>query len=202
MQEKQPEIGVEFFARNTLEVAQDLLGKKIRYKGCSGIIVETEAYRDDPASHWVRKPKAGRLLQDTFGHIYIFFIYGKHFCLNLTTERKGVGAVLIRAIEPREGIEVMKQRRKTNDPYQLTNGPGKLCQALGIGMELSGRPVGELLKIFPEMESPPIQRSPRIGISKAKGLEWRFFVPENPFVSHKVNKGLIRATPYSGTSAY
>jgi DNA-3-methyladenine glycosylase len=202
LKEKRPEIGVEFFARNTLEVAQALLGKRIRYRGCSGIIVETEAYRDDPASHWVRKPKSGRLLQDTFGRIYIFFIYGKHFCLNFTTEREGVGAVLIRAIEPREGIEVMKQRRKTNNLYELTNGPGKLCQAFGIGMELLGRPVGELLKIFPEMESPPIQRSPRIGISKAKGLKWRFFMPRNPFVSRRVNKVPTRSYSVAEPSAY
>ena len=105
------EIGIEFFSRNTIEVAMDLLGKEIKYRGCAGIIVETEAYRDDLASHYVRKPKKGQILRNTFGHIYIFLIYGRYFCLNFTTEREGIGAVLIRAVEPTGRIEVMKQRR-------------------------------------------------------------------------------------------
>jgi len=114
-----------------LEVAQDLLGKKIRYRDCAGIIVETEAYRDDPASHGIRKSERARLLRETYGSIYVYFVYGMHFCLNFTTEREGVGAVLIRAVEPSR-----------------------------------------------------IKRDRRIGISKAKDLEWRFFTPESPFVSH------------------
>ncbi len=181
----QVEVGVDFFARNTIDVAQDLLGKRIEHRGCSGILVETEAYRNDPASHWVTRPKSARLLENTFGHIYIFFIYGKYFCLNFTTEREGVGAVLIRAVEPVEGIEIMKRRRETDNLRNLTNGPGKLCQAFHIGMELCGKPVGGPLKIYHEMESPPVQRSRRIGISKAKDLEWRFFIPGNPFVSRR-----------------
>jgi DNA-3-methyladenine glycosylase len=179
------EIGIEFFSRNTIDVAMDLLGKEIKYKGCAGVIVETEAYRDDPASHYVQKPKKGQILRNTFGHIYIFLIYGRYFCLNFTTEREGIGAVLIRAVEPTGRIEVMKQRRGIDDLYKITNGPGKLGQAFDIGMGLFGKPVGRSLKIFHRIESPPIQQSQRIGISKAKELQWRFFIPGNPFVSRK-----------------
>ncbi len=176
-------IGLDFFARNTLEVARDLLGKKMEYKGCAGILVETEAYRDDPASHWVRKPRSARLLLDTFGHIYVYFIYGRHYCLNFTTERDGAGAVLIRAVEPTRGLEIMERRRKTRAVAHLTNGPGKVCEAFGIGLELLGKPVGGELKIYPAAEPARIETSRRIGLSRAVELEWRFFIPGNPFVS-------------------
>ncbi len=179
------EIGIDFFARNTLDVAQDLLGKKMRYKDCAGIIVETEAYRDDPASHGVRKSRRAALLRETHGRIYVYFVYGMHHCLNFTTEREGVGAVLIRAVQPVKGIEIMKQRRKTGNLYELTNGPGKLCQAFEIGMELFGNPVGGTLKLFRATEPVRIQSARRVGISKAKDLHWRFFIPENPFVSRR-----------------
>lgn len=181
----QNEIGIDFFSRNTIEVAIDLLGKEIRYNGCSGVIVETEAYRDDPASHYVRRSKKAQMLRNTFGHIYIFLIYGRYFCLNFTTESEGIGAILIRAVEPTGGVEVMKERRKTENLYNMTNGPGKVGQAFDIGMELLGNPVGRSLKIFHRIESPPIHRSQRIGISKAKDLEWRFFISGNPFVSRR-----------------
>jgi DNA-3-methyladenine glycosylase len=177
------EIGVDFFARNAIDVARDLLGKEIRYKGCSGIIVETEAYRDDPASHWVQRPRTARMLQETFGHIYVFLTYGRYYCLNFTTEKEGIGAVLIRAVEPTGGIEMMKHRRKTDHLYKLANGPGRLGQAFDIGMELFGKPVGGALRVFHRIDSPSVQRSCRIGISQAKDFKWRFFIPDNPFVS-------------------
>lgn len=177
------EIGVEFFARNTVEVARGLLGKRIEYGGCAGILVETEAYRDDPASHYVTRPGSARLFQDTFGHIYVYFIYGMHYCLNFTTEREGVGAVLIRAVEPTRGLEIMKRRRNTQDLKNLTNGPGKVCQAFGIGLELLGKPVGDELKICTGAKPGEIGASRRVGISRAKDLEWRFFIPGNPYVS-------------------
>ncbi|NIQ40083.1 MAG: DNA-3-methyladenine glycosylase [Proteobacteria bacterium] len=177
------EVGTEFFARNTLEVAQELLGKRIAYRDCVGVIVETEAYRDDPASHGVRRSEKARLLKETYGRIYVYSIYGMHFCLNFTTERQGVGAVLIRAVEPVRGVEIMRQRRKTKDLYRLTNGPGKLCQAFDIGRELLGKGVGDEFKVLRGAAPRRIERARRIGISKAKDLDWRFFIPENPFVS-------------------
>jgi DNA-3-methyladenine glycosylase len=179
------EIGPDFFARSTVEVAKELLGKVVRYNGCGGIIVETEAYRDDPASHFVQRPKQGQMLKNTFGHIYIFLIYGIHYCLNFTTEKDGIGAVLIRALEPTEGIEGMMQRRGEKQIHHLTNGPGKLCQAMGIGMELLGKKVGEGLKLYDGAPGSNVQKSRRIGISKATHLEWRFFISKNPFVSRK-----------------
>lgn len=181
--ERKKEIGPSFFARNTILVARELLGKKLQYKQCAGLIVETEAYRDDPASHAVRRPQSAGLLRETFGYVYVFFIYGKYHCLNFTTEEKGVGAVLIRAVEPMEGLEGMKERRKMKDITRLTNGPGKLCEAFGIGMAQSGKPVGEEIRLFHQMEFPPIQKARRIGLSKARELEWRFFIAGNPFVS-------------------
>ncbi|MBW2055929.1 MAG: DNA-3-methyladenine glycosylase [Deltaproteobacteria bacterium] len=176
------EIGIGFFGRNTLLVAQDLLGKKIEYRGCTGIIVETEAYRDDPASHSRVRSKRTRLLRETYGSIYVYLAYGIHVCLNFTTEADGAGAVLVRAVEPLEGIEMMELRRKTRDRYHLTNGPGRLCQAFGIGMDLFGEPVGRRLKILDGIEPQRIQRSRRIGISRARDLEWRFFIPGSRFV--------------------
>jgi len=179
------EIGKDFFSRNTIEVAMDLLGKEIRYRGCSGIIVETEAYRDDQASHYVQRPNKGQMLKNTFGHIYVFLTYGMYFCLNFTTERDGIGAVLIRAVEPTRGIERMRHRRKMENILHLTNGPGKVGQAFDIGMTLHGKPIGSSLRIFQGITSPPIERSLRVGISKARELEWRFFISGNPFVSRK-----------------
>lgn len=175
----------EFFTRNTLEVARDLLGVKLIYKDCEGIIVETEAYRDDPASHAITKPNKGAPLRETYGHIYIFFIYGMYHCLNFTTEKDGIGAVLIRAVEPTRGIEFMKQRRKTDNLYNLTSGPGKLFQAFGLDPSLHGEEVGKSikLKLPDETRKFEIATSPRIGVSRASDLEWRFFIKSNKFVS-------------------
>jgi len=181
-------IGIEFFARDTLTVAKDLLGKEMRFGGCAGMIVETEAYRDDPASHAVRRPKQGRLLKESYGYLYIYLVYGMYHCLNFTTEESGVGAVLIRAVEPTRGIEIMGNRRKRSSLHQLTNGPGKICQAFGIGLEASGKPVGEELELFHHLENPRVASSRRVGISRAKALEWRFFIPGNEFVSDFVKR--------------
>ncbi len=147
--------------------------------------METEAYRDDPASHGIRKSEKARLLRETYGRIYVYLVYGMHFCLNFTTEREGVGAVLIRAVEPTEGIEIMETRRKTKNLYQLTSGPGKVCQAFSIGMGLFGKPVGGELKVFDALQPSRIERTRRIGISRAKDLDWRFFISDSPFVSRR-----------------
>lgn len=178
------DLGPEFFARETLEVARDLLGKIVIHKGCSGRIVETEAYKTDAASHALTRSKKGAPLRESYGTLYIYMIYGMYYCLNFTTEKKGVGAVLIRAVEPIEGIAVMRRRRGTHDLKNLASGPGKLCQAFGIGPSLHGEAVGRSVRVFPNgAPSPPVGSSRRIGISKATDLEWRFFVPGNPYVS-------------------
>lgn len=178
-------IDQNFFAQDTVSVAQDLLGVKLIYQDCEGIIVETEAYRDDPASHAVTKPNKGSMLWETYGHIYIFFIYGMYHCLNFTTEKHGVGAVLIRAVEPISAIENMKTRRKTDILTQLTNGPGKLFQAFGINPFIHGEVVGKSIQLKRYLDPNKFETnsSPRIGISKAADLHWRFFIKENNFVS-------------------
>ena len=128
-----------FFARDTLAVAPALLGQRlVRYANgqqLSGLIVETEAYRgqDDEASHAYRRTPRSAVMYGLPGHAYVYFIYGVHHCLNAVTEPEGQpGAVLIRAILPVEGIEIMRGRRAGIADDQLANGPGKLCMALGI----------------------------------------------------------------------
>jgi len=176
----------EFFASNTLAVARALLGAEIIYRSCAGRIVETEAYRDDPASHAVTRPNKGRMLFDTYGHVYIYLIYGMYHCLNFTTERDGVGAVLIRAVEPTSGIAEMQRRRQTNPPRNLTNGPGKLFQAFGFDPAHHGELIGTtiLVRAAPSNNaSLDIVQSPRIGISRATQLPWRFCIKDSPFLS-------------------
>ncbi len=173
----------EFFARDTIEVARDLIGTRIVVGSCEGRIVETEAYTTDAASHSVTRPKQSTVMQQTFGHIYVYFIYGMYYCLNFTTDRQGAGAVLIRAVEPARGIEQMKERRGTNDIRRLASGPGRLCQAFGIDLSFNGERIGRQIKIKDRRTAPELASSKRIGISKARDLEWRFYERGSPFVS-------------------
>ena len=131
----------EFYSRDTVTVAKSLLGKKIvRRIGkqeISGIIIETEAYRhaDDPASHAFRKiTERNKVMFDEVGKAYVYFTYGMHYCFNVVAKSSKfeAGAVLIRAITPEKGIEIMEKNRGTKDRKKLTNGPAKLTQALGI----------------------------------------------------------------------
>ncbi|MEK6937504.1 MAG: DNA-3-methyladenine glycosylase [Nanoarchaeota archaeon] len=179
-------LSLRFFARDTLIVAKELLGKVIVVNGCSARIVEVEAYKNDPASHAFIKTDRSALMYDTYGHVYVYLIYGMYNCLNFTTEKNGTpGAVLIRAVEPLSGIESMKRRRKTDNLHNLCSGPGKLCRALGIDKQFNGSKMGEKLKVFDDgFVVGTIGKSRRIGISVAKGLEWRFFIVykvSNPF---------------------
>lgn len=187
---KQPPayLGTEFFARHTVEAARELVGKILVVGPCEGRIVETEAYTTDPASHAVTRRHKAAIMRETFGHVYVYRIYGMHFCLNFTTERDGIGAVLIRAAEPTGGIEEMIHRRGVTDVKKLLNGPGRVCQGFGIDLSYNGRILGREIKI----KSPPAAReidiasSCRIGISQATDLKWRFFERGSPFVSRAV----------------
>ncbi|MBI4774838.1 MAG: DNA-3-methyladenine glycosylase [Deltaproteobacteria bacterium] len=176
-------MGASFFAGNTCDVARSLIGAILRVGSCAGAIVEVEAYRADAASHAVTRPRQGAMLKDTYGRIYVYLIYGMHHCLNITTEREGVGAVLIRAVEPLEGLTQMRLRRGCDKLLNLTNGPGKLCQAFGIDRSYHGEMVGQRLSIHPPQRPFPVSQGPRIGIRKATELPWRYFVPGNRFVS-------------------
>lgn len=181
-------IDPSFYKRDTIEVAQDLLGKTlIRYYNglyLTGIITETEAYRcsDDPASHAYRgKTERNAAMFGPVGYAYIYFIYGVHFCLNVVARSQELqaGAVLIRSIMPTQGISFMQEVRKkvTN----LTNGPGKLAQALCITRKQNGIDMtqqGELFIIdtgFVVNEENYIS-TPRIGLSVAQDSLWRFYI--------------------------
>ena len=198
-------VGRKFYLRDTVTVSKDLLGKlivrKTKYETLIAKITETEAYRgsDDPASHSHRKiTNRNKVMFDTGGRVYVYFIYGNYNCFNIVTEKKGTGsAVLIRAAEPVEGIELMKSfRGKIKNIYELTNGPGKLCKALNIDKTFYGKDVteeGEIFISYPQRkEKFEIVSTKRIGISKGADLPFRFFIKDNPFVTkHKFNNEII-----------
>src|SRR5213595_2238654 len=130
-----------FFARSVHAVAPELVGTTLLFKGVGGVIVEVEAYHHtDPAAHSFRGPtESNAVMFGPPGFAYVYRSYGIHWCLNFVCEPEGVAnAVLIRALEPLSGIEVMKERRGVDDPRLLCSGPGKLCQALGVTNELDG----------------------------------------------------------------
>lgn len=182
-----------FYARSPLLVGPELLGKILcrvrRGVVTSGRIVEVEAYlgADDPASHAYRGMTRRNLAMfGPAGRAYVYFTYGNHFCMNVVTGDDGAAsAVLIRALEPIEGIPVMRRRRGRDAVEELTSGPGKLCQALGIdrklyGHELTDRP----LWILDDDTAPPrYLATPRIGISTAVDLPYRYLVPDSAYVS-------------------
>ncbi|MBI2662658.1 DNA-3-methyladenine glycosylase [Candidatus Woesearchaeota archaeon] len=178
-------ISPEFFNRNTLIIAKALLGKIIDINDIQARIVETEAYRNDPASHAYTKTDRSKIMYDTYGHVYIYLIYGMYNCLNFTTETHGQpGAVLIRAVEPLTKIATMQKRRNTLNTYNLCSGPGKLCQALNITKEFNNTKIGDKIKIYDDgFKVKSIGKSKRIGISKATELQWRFYIKDNKFMS-------------------
>ncbi|MBU0460479.1 MAG: DNA-3-methyladenine glycosylase [Nanoarchaeota archaeon] len=173
-----------FFTQDTLKVAQELLGKIISVKGFLARIVETEAYGQDPASHAFKRTERSNLMYATYGHVYVYLIYGMYNCLNFTTEDEKPGAVLIRAVEPLNNIEQLKLNRKTTKITNLCSGPGKLCQALGINKNLNGLPLGKEVKLFDDgFVVKKIGQSSRVGIKDALELQWRVYIEGNEFVS-------------------
>lgn len=174
-----------FFADDTVSVAKRLIGKVLKYGKTSGMIVETEAYKGHPdeASHASRLTPRSKIMFDTYGKFYIYFVYGNYFCMNITTEDGKPGAVLIRALEPLDGIDVMKKRRKTQDILNLMSGPGKLCQAMNIGRGLNNTAINEKIMVLDNSKKFEIVSSERIGIEKAKHLKWRFYIKDSKFVS-------------------
>jgi DNA-3-methyladenine glycosylase len=179
---------------HSLEAAPRLLGCYLMRETPAGLlklkIVETEAYhQDDPASHSFRglTPRTAPMFQ-AGGHIYVYFTYGMHYALNIVTGKEGEGeGVLIRAGQPLEGIEHMKANRRIEDVRNLANGPGKLAQALGIfDNSLSGKILNKSSILLEKGEAVPagdIVASPRVGITKAADMPWRFYIKDSPFVS-------------------
>lgn len=177
-----------FYNHPTLTVARELLGAHLvhqlnDHQQLIGKIVETEAYigEDDPACHAARgRTNRTEIMYGRPGYAYIYFIYGMYYCLNAVTEREGFpAAVLIRAVEPLEGIEQMRRFRHKAGRHQLSNGPGKLCQAFGLDKSLNGADLcGSKLYIAPGIppEADEIAASPRIGIRAGKEHPWRFYI--------------------------
>jgi DNA-3-methyladenine glycosylase len=175
----------EFYSKDTVRVAKNLLGKKIIRKigknEVSGIITETEAYRhdDDPASHAFRKITGrNKIMFGEVGSAYVYFTYGMYFCFNVVarTPKIAAGAVLIRAIKPVKGIEIMQENRGDVNLKNLTNGPAKLTQALEITKEHYGIDLTKKSKLYITEGIKPKQiiASPRIGITKAVDKLWNF----------------------------
>ena len=182
-------ISHSFYARDTVDVARDLLGKrlvrKIGNKIISGIITETEAYRykDDPASHsFTGLTERNKAMFGPVGIAYVYFTYGMHYCMNVVA-RDGnyeAGAVLIRALEPKEGINFMAKQRKTDKISNLTNGPAKLTQALQITKKQYGKDLTKPSSLFIaggiKIKDSEIVKRPRIGIKKATDKLWNFTI--------------------------
>lgn len=185
---------VEFYARPVLEVASDLIGCVLEHHGVSGTIVETEAYHEcEPACHAFVgvTPRTGVLFGEP-GVAYVYRSYGIHALLNAVCEPAGVGAaVLIRALEPLSGIERMRARRGVARERDLCSGPGKLTQALGVGMSENATSLldGPVRISARENGRPQVTVSTRIGISKAVELPWRFSAAGSPYVSRPWPKG-------------
>jgi DNA-3-methyladenine glycosylase len=183
-----------FYARPSVEVARDLLGRHLVRRlpegDLAGRIVECEAYEEgDPASHSFRGlTDRTRVMFGPPGHLYVYFTYGMHFCMNVVTGRDGEGsAVLLRAVEPLEGIDVMRERRGVTEDRILCAGPGRLTQAFGIAREDNGMDLVSGRDLFVTeggaVDSEEIGAGRRIGISVATEKPWRFYVIGNPFVS-------------------
>jgi DNA-3-methyladenine glycosylase len=180
----------DFYARSVHDVARDLIGCTVRHADAAGRIVETESYHMDEAACHAYAGVTNRTstLFGPPGHAYVYFSYGVHSLLNAVAEAEGVGAaVLIRALEPTEGIELMRARRGLERAEDLCSGPGKLTQALGIGLSLNGSslvdgPI-EVHAREPSARRPRIVLGERIGITKAVDLPWRFCDADSRHVS-------------------
>ena len=176
-----------FFARPVLEVAEELIGATFLVDGVGGKIVEVEAYHhEDPAAHGYR----GRTARNASmfgppGHAYVYRSYGVHWCVNFVCELEGVAdAVLIRALEPTHKLSLMRRRRGVEDERRLCSGPGRLCQALAIsgahdGLALDRPP----FRLEPRTEKPEVVRGPRVGISRATDLPWRYGLAGSRYLS-------------------
>lgn len=170
-------------SQDAVTVAKELIGAKLYTvepggEKVGGIIVETEAYnQDDAASHSYKgKTPRTEVMFGPAGYLYVYFTYGMHWCMNIVAGQTGRGeAVLIRAIEPDSGIEIIRERRNNRSDHELTNGPAKVCQALGITGQNNGEKVnnGGIL-LLPKERSCQIEATERIGISKDTHRLWRF----------------------------
>lgn len=187
------ELGRDFYLRDACIVAHDLIGMALVHGTTSGVIVETEAYKgpEDKAAHSYNGRRTGRteIMYHEGGHAYIYMIYGMYYCFNVTANIGGKPeAVLVRAVEPLDGVDVMMVRRKTRDIRKLCSGPGRLCSAMGITKELYGADLcGERLYIVDDgRPAPAVKTSPRINIDYAgeyRNVLWRYYADGSRFIS-------------------
>ena len=189
-------LGLDFFARDAVTVAKALIGVRLLVDGVGGAIVETEAYdRDDPASHSFNgETKRNAVMFGPPGRAYVYRIYGVHWCLNAVCEGEPRGAVLIRALEPTDGLATMAERRGTDQAKLLCSGPGKLCQALAVthahnGDRYDAPPFALLAADRPY----DLATGPRIGLTKAADTPWRFGALGSPFLSRPFPRVATRA---------
>jgi DNA-3-methyladenine glycosylase len=200
-----PTLPASFFDRDTSVVARELLGAVLECETeegvASGRIVETEAYlgSDDPACHAVagRTPRTYNLFGPA-GIAYVYFIYGAHWCFNAVTQAEGIGsAVLVRAVAPVQGIELMRRRRpRARKDVELTNGPGKLCAALGITGSMDGAALRDgplVVRAGDPVADADVLVSPRIGITRAADWPLRWLERGNPYVSKAPRSLPLRA---------
>ena len=181
------QLGRDFFAGSVHDVAPRLVGATLLVDGVGGKIVEVEAYHpEDPASHAFR----GRTARNASmfgppGHAYVYRSYGIHWCLNLVCEEEGTAAaVLLRALEPAHGLERMRERRGTDNPRLLCAGPGRLCQALAVTGAHDGAALDEPpFELRARTRQVEVVATPRIGITRAADLPWRYVLAGSRFVS-------------------
>lgn len=190
-QEPMPILRRSFFARSVHEVAPDLIGATLLVDGVGGVIVEVEAYHHtDPAAHSFRgMTERNAVMFGPPGHAYVYRSYGIHWCLNFVCEPAGsASAVLIRAIEPIEGIAAMRRRRGVDDPRLLCTGPGRLAEALGVTAAYNGLALDRTpFAVHGRRTDQTVDLAvgPRIGITKAAELPWRYGLKGSRFVSKR-----------------
>jgi DNA-3-methyladenine glycosylase len=187
-----------FFDRSVHDVAPDLIGAELYVDGVGGRIVEVEAYdHEDPAAHGYRgRTDRNASMFGPPGCAYVYRSYGVHWCLNFVCEGEGVAnAVLIRALEPLAGLDLMQTRRGVESPRLLCAGPGRLCQALGVTREHDGLPLdAPPFELRPRSGEVELVTGPRIGISKAVERPWRYGLARTPFLSRPFPRATTKVT--------
>jgi DNA-3-methyladenine glycosylase len=186
-------LSTSFFARSVHDVAPELIAATLLVDGVGGAIVEVEAYdHEDPASHAYRGLTARNAsMFGPPGRAYVYRSYGIHWCLNLVCGPEGVGdAVLVRALEPTEGVELMQERRRTDNPRLLCAGPGRLCEALAVTRDHDGLPLDRPpFQLLARAHAVEVVATPRVGITQAADRPWRYVLAGSRFLS----RGLPRA---------
>ncbi len=177
----------DYFARSAHELGPELLGATLLVNGVGGVLIELEIYdQNDPASHSYRgRTKRNASMFGPPGQAYVYRSYGVHWCLNIVCSAAGeASALLVRALEPTQGIEQMIERRGNSNLRQLCSGPGKVCQALGVNGDLDGLPLdAPPFQLTARELEPEILRCKRVGITRARERPWRLCIAESPYLS-------------------